>query len=156
MRFVIEPAYQEIASVRDLFLEYADWLDLDLSFQDYEAELRDLPGKYAPPDGRLYLARSGTTAAGCVALRRFDARRCEMKRLYVRKAFRGSGLGRLLALRLIREAGRMGYAAMVLDTLRDRMPAALALYTTLGFRETGAYYHNPVADVVYLEKPLQD
>ena len=154
MTFTITPAYEELDSIRALFREYVDWLDIDLSFQGVEQELQNLPGKYAAPDGRLYLAKSGATLAGCIALRRFDAQRCEMKRLYVRPAFRGQGLGQLLARRLIAEATEQGYAAMLLDTMQGRMGAALGMYRTLGFREIAPYYVNPAADAVYLEKRL--
>ena len=156
MSFTIVSAYEELDSVRVLFREYVDWLDMDLSFQGFEEELHILPGKYAAPEGRLYLAKSGETPAGCIALRRFDAQRCEMKRLYVRPAFRGQGLGQLLARRLLAEATEQGYETMLLDTMQGRMGAALGMYRRLGFREIAPYYVNPAADAVYLEKRLRE
>ena len=152
-RIVLEPAYEERAVVRSLFEEYAASLTIDLSFQHFDEELRGLPGKYALPDGRLYIARADDLVAGCVALRRLDATRCEMKRLYVRKSFRGMGIGRLLAERVVADAADMGYAAILLDTLQS-MSGALALYRAMGFTETGAYCHNPQPDAVYMEKVL--
>ena len=145
----------EIAAVAALFREYADWLGIDLSFQGFEAELRDLPGKYAPPDGELLLACSAVgDALGCVALRPLDGMAvCEMKRLYVRPAARGLGVGRALVIAIIRSAQELGYAEMRLDTL-PTMAEALGLYQRLGFTEIPAYYHNPVLGTRYLGKPL--
>lgn len=153
-RITIEPARGDLDPIRLLFAEYAKSLPFDLAFQQFDAELVGLPGKYAPPDGLLLLARAGEKTAGCVALRRFDATRCEMKRLFVRDAFRGLGIGKLLATTVVAEATRMGYAAMLLDTL-ESMPEALALYKKMGFREIKAYCHNPQPDAVYLEKTLR-
>jgi ribosomal protein S18 acetylase RimI-like enzyme len=145
----------EIAAVAVLFREYADWLGIDLSFQGFEAELRDLPGKYAPPEGELLLACSAVDdALGCVALRPLDGKAvCEMKRLYVRPAARGLGVGRALVAAVIRSAQELGYAEMRLDTL-PTMAEAFALYRRFGFIEIPAYYHNPVPGTRYLGKPL--
>lgn len=139
--------------VRGLFLEYQDWLGVDLCFQGFEEELAALPGKYAPPEGGLWLARGGGEVAGIVGFRPLDQGLCEMKRLWVRPAFRGSGLGRRLAETAIHAARAAGYGAMCLDTL-GHMTAARALYADLGFHEIPAYYDNPLDDVRYLELDL--
>ncbi len=143
----------DIAQARALFLEYAAESKLDLCFQGFEEELATLPGKYAPPGGRLLLASEGDITAGCGALRELSEGVCEMKRLFVRPAFRKQGVGRMLAERLIEEARRNGYGSMRLDTLAS-MRAARALYELLGFRRIPAYYANPLAEVVYLELAL--
>jgi ribosomal protein S18 acetylase RimI-like enzyme len=146
---------EEIAATTILFREYVDWLAIDLSFQGFEAELATLPGKYAPPTGELMLALSSAgDALGCVAVRPLEGIAvCEMKRLYVRPAARGLGIGRALVAAIIKAAEELGYAAMKLDTLPS-MPEALALYKRFGFSEIPAYYHNPVPGTVYLGKPL--
>jgi len=146
---------EEIAAAAALFREYADWLGIDLSFQDFEAELASLPGKYAPPTGELMLAHSPDgDALGCVAVRPLEAGAvCEMKRLYVRPAARGLGIGRALVAAIIDAAETLGYTQMKLDTLPS-MPEALALYKRCGFLEIPAYYHNPVPGTVYLGKRL--
>lgn len=143
----------DTAQARVLFLEYAAESKLDLCFQGFEEELATLPGKYAPPSGRLLLARDGERTAGCGALRELSEGVCEMKRLFVRPAFRKQGVGRLLAERLIEEARQIAYGTMRLDTLAS-MRAALALYESLGFRRIPAYYANPLEEVVYLEMAL--
>ncbi len=145
----------EIDTLRALFREYAAWLRVDLCFQGFEEELAGLPGSYRPPRGGLWLARVDGELAGCVALRPLDPERAEIKRLWVREAFRGLGLGRRLAETAI-EAGReAGYRRLCLDTLAF-MDAARALYGRMGFREIPAYYDNPLDDVRYLELPLQE
>ncbi|MCX6832268.1 MAG: GNAT family N-acetyltransferase [candidate division Zixibacteria bacterium] len=143
----------EIEVARKLFSEYAAALGFDLCFQDFENELRELPGEYAPPDGCLLLAHDGETAIGCVALRRIDKQACEMKRLYVRPEARGQKLGKKLAEATIAEARRIGYHRMRLDTLPS-MSEAIALYRTLGFRETVAYRYNPVPGAIFMELEL--
>jgi GNAT superfamily N-acetyltransferase len=144
----------EIAAATALFREYFDWLGIDLSFQDFEAELAGLPGKYAPPAGELMLAYSlEGDALGCVAVRPLAGAVCEMKRLYVRPAARGIGIGRALVAAIIESAQALGYAEMKLDTL-PLMPEALALYERFGFVRIAAYYHNPVPGTVYLGRTL--
>jgi putative acetyltransferase len=146
-----------IAPARELLREYAASLAIDLSFQDFDAELAALPGEYAPPDGRLLLAFVGDALAGCGGLRRLaDAdypNACEMKRLYVRPAFRRFGLGRALAEALLDEARGAGYSVMLLDTL-DEMESARELYASLGFEEVAPYYFNPIPGAHYLKAEL--
>lgn len=138
-----------------LFREYAEWLQVDLCFQDFAHELATLPGKYAMPDGRLYVAMVDEDIAGCIALRRFDEHAGEVKRLYVRPAFRGQGLGERLARQVIDDARMIGYARLVLDTL-DHMRSARKLYEGLGFRAIAPYYYNPIPGAVYLALELQE
>lgn len=144
----------DIETVRTLFTEYQQWLQYSLCFQGFDKELAELPGKYAPPLGRLYLAAADGTVCGCIALRPMDeAGVCEMKRLFVREPFRGRGIGRMMTARLVADARSIGYHTMRLDTLQ-RMEDARALYRQLGFTEIPAYYNNPLDDVVYLELQL--
>ncbi len=143
-----------LAEIRALFEEYETELDFDLCFQNFQAELDGLPGAYAPPQGCLLLAESEGRAAGCVALRNLEEGICEMKRLYVRPAFRGRKIGRLLAEALIGQARGMGYAAMRLDTV-PKMKRARALYAKLGFREIAPYYTNPIEGAFYMELDLK-
>lgn len=147
----------DLPSTRLLFREYADSLEVDLSFQDFEAELAALPGDYAEPRGSLLLARVDGELAGCCAIRPIDDADYpgagEMKRLYVRKPFRGFGLGRQLAEAALDAARRTGYSCVLLDTLDD-MEAARLLYGDLGFEEIPPYYHNPIAGAHYLKADL--
>lgn len=146
-----------IDTARELFREYAASLSVDLCFQNFDAELAGLPGEYAAPSGHLLLAFVDGAAAGCGGFRRISnvdyANACEMKRLYVRPAFRRFGLGRLLAQRLMDEARGSGYSAMLLDTLDD-MESARGLYGALGFDEIAPYYFNPIAGAHYLKADL--
>lgn len=128
----------DLSIVRVLLEEYWSSFGFTPCFQNFSAELAGLPGSYAPPDGRLALAWAGSEAAGCVALRRFDGTRAEVKRLYVRPAFRGQGLGRSLMEWLIREARHAGYSELVGDTM-PVMGEALALYERIGFQRTEPY-----------------
>ncbi|MDT5158423.1 MAG: hypothetical protein QOC61_2176 [Acidobacteriota bacterium] len=143
----------QVEEARGLFNEYAGTTGIDLCFQNFEQELASLPGDYAPPTGRLIVAYSEDGVAGCVALRKIDESLCEMKRLYVRPAFRGTGLGRTLAETVIREASEIGYERMRLDTL-PVMGAAIALYRSLGFREIEPYRFNPIEGALYMELDL--
>jgi putative acetyltransferase len=153
MRIVDGHGEEKLPAVRRLFEEYAASLEVDLGFQDFERELQELPGDYAPPAGRILLALDGDEPAGCVALRAYEPEVCEMKRLYVRPAFQGSGLGRRLAEAIV-EAGRAaGYHFMRLDTMPS-MQAARGLYRSLGFEEIDAYRHNPVHGTTYFELDL--
>jgi ribosomal protein S18 acetylase RimI-like enzyme len=145
---------EAVSETGRLFEEYSGSVGVDLCFQDFARELETLPGDYAPPAGRLLLARDGGQAAGCIALRPIDREVCEMKRLYVRPAFRGSGLGRLLVDRIISEARQVGYRQMRLDSL-PTMQAAISLYRRLGFRDIPSYRANPVPGAVFLELSLE-
>ena len=144
-------------AARAILREYAQSLQVDLCFQDFEAELVGLPGAYRPPDGQLLLALVDGEVAACGALRSLRdvdyANACEMKRLFVRPPYRGFGLGRALAQSLLDEARRAGYSVMLLDTL-DEMEAARGLYTTLGFEEIPPYYFNPIPGAHYLKADL--
>ena len=148
---------EEIDALRAIFREYARDLGVDLSFQQFDDELAQLPGEYAAPRGALLLAKVGGEVAGCCALRPLDAvdypNAAEMKRLYVRKPFRNFGLGRQLAEAALDAARKAGYACVLLDTLDD-MEAARALYQELGFEEIPPYYHNPMAGAHYLKCSL--
>ncbi len=146
-----------VDAARTLFREYAEQLGVDLCFQGFDAELAGLPGAYAPPGGMLLLASVDGALAGCGAFRPLPEadypNACEMKRLYVRRAFRRFGLGRLLARHLMDRALEAGYSTMLLDTLDD-MEAARHLYVTLGFEEIPPYYYNPVPGAHYLKAEL--
>ena len=146
---------EDVAEIKRLFLEYAQALDFDLDFQDFDGELAGLPGAYAPPAGRLLLARAGGDVAGCVALRKLADGRCEMKRLYVRLGQRGRALGRLLAEAVIAAARETGYAAIRLDTHAASMVEAQALYRDLGFVEIPPYYPSPAVPLRYFELTLE-
>jgi putative acetyltransferase len=146
-----------LEATRTIFREYAGSLGVDLCFQDFDAELAALPGEYVSPKGALLLAQVGGAVAGCGAMRPLHgtdyANACEMKRLYVRPAFRHFGLGRLLAQALLDRGVQAGYSVMLLDTL-DEMEAARELYASLGFEEIPPYYFNPIAGAHYLKATL--
>jgi len=140
---------EDVEAIRALFIEYQDSLDVDLCFQNFHRELDELPGDYAPPRGRLYLARIDGEAAACIALRPVDDDTCEMKRLYVRPAHRSTGIGRELVNLLIADARAIGYRRMALDTLPS-MERAQRLYERLGFRDIPPYRENPVPGARYM------
>lgn len=147
----------DTAAVRALFEEYALSLDISLSFQDFDSELANLPGDYAPPRGALVGARAGDRWIGCCALHPLDTvdypNASEMKRLYVQPEFRGCGVGRLLTEGILDAARKAGYRCVLLDTLSE-MECARALYEDLGFEEIPPYYHNPIAGAHYLKVAL--
>lgn len=149
-----ETLLSNLDSVRSLFREYEAELGVDLCFQGFEDELKTLPGKYAEPEGRLLLAFHGDEPIGVVALRPLGEAECEMKRLFVRPAYRGSGAGRELTGAILDAAREKGYKAMVLDTLQ-RLQPAIALYESLGFRRCEPYYSNPEPDVVFMRLELR-
>lgn len=157
MQVVTPNAQFELNGVRTLFVEYANALNVDLCFQNFNAELATLPGEYAAPRGGLLLAKVDGELAGCCAMRPLDAvdypNACEMKRLYVRPAYRGLRLGRLLAETILETARIAGYDCILLDTLND-MEAARALYRELGFEDIPPYYFNPIAGAHYLKADL--
>lgn len=152
MAYEIIPAYNDLETLKKLFEEYTSSLGIDLSFQNYEEEMHNLPGKYALPHGRLYIIYDGL-AAGCVGLRSLNRLHCEMKRLYVRPNFRGKGFGKILAEKVISEAKTEGYTKMYLDTLLS-LDTAVKMYKKLGFRETEPYYNNPYPNVAYFSMEL--
>jgi ribosomal protein S18 acetylase RimI-like enzyme len=159
MKLIQAQSAEDIKRARELFEEYAAWLGLNLCFQNFDKELAELPGAYVPPHGRLLLAIEDDQVAGCVALRKIDDGKtgdgiCEMKRLYVRPAFRGIGLGRTLTETIIQTAREIGYARMRLDTLPGKMDRAIAMYRSLGFKNIEPYYHNPVAGAAFMELEL--
>lgn len=158
LRIIPAASTEQIEQVRMLFREYALARDVAPCVQDFERELASLPGAYSPPDGRLFVALENglqrvDEPAGCVALHKFGHDSCEMKRLYVRPAFRGKGAGRMLVDKLIIDARSIGYARMVLDTL-PTMREAHKLYRQMGFREIPAYWNNPIPGVLFFELGL--
>src|SRR5207302_5530282 len=153
-RISAAPSAEEIDQARELFKQYEAGLGIRLCFQNFEKELIQLPGDYAPPDGRLMLAFYHSELAGCVALRKIHEGICEMKRLFVREKFRGAGLGRKLANNIINNARNISYERMRLDTLPVRMTSAITLYRSLGFKEIEPYYDNPVPGALFMELRL--
>jgi putative acetyltransferase len=145
---------EQIQQVRELFLEYANSLNFSLCFQDFDKELAELPGGYAPPEGRLLLAVCDGAVAGCVALHKLAPQICEMKRLYLRPAHRGKGLGRVLCERVLSEAREIGYRQLRLDTVEPSMKDAVAMYRRMGFREIAPYCSNPIPGAKYMELDL--
>ena len=152
--FSLAESPEQVAAIRELFLEYAQSLGFSLCFQSFDKELAGLPGDYAPPEGRLLLATRAGQPAGCVALHKLEPHICEMKRLYVRPQFRGRGLGRALAERIVADARQIGYNRLRLDTVEPMMQAAVAMYRQLGFREIAPYRENPIAGALYMELGL--
>jgi putative acetyltransferase len=155
IKFIQAESASEIEQARKLFLEYSEGLGISLCFQNFEQELAELPGAYAPPSGRLFLVISDDQLAGCVGLRKIGDGVCEMKRLYVRPGARGRGIGRKMAVHLIAEARNLGYDAMRLDTLPLKMKEAIKVYRSLGFREIEPYYDNPVEGAMFMELHLK-
>jgi putative acetyltransferase len=158
LAFVQAESPAQIAQARELFLEYAQSLGFSLCFQNFDDELASLPGDYAPPHGRLLLAEYESALAGCVALHKLGSESgpevCEMKRLYLRPSFRGKGVGRALADRIIAEARQIGYSRMRLDTVEPVMKDAVGMYRRLGFQEIAPYCKNPMAGALYMELRL--
>ncbi len=153
VRIRVARSSDELHTVRLLFQEFAEELAIDLGHQEFDAELRALPGRYAPPRGELLLAEANGRIVGCVGLRELDEQICEMKRLYVRPEGRTSGAGRALATAIVDEGKRRGYQRMRLDTLR-RLKPALRMYLSMGFVRIEAYCENPEPDAEYLELTL--
>jgi len=145
---------KQVSQAKELFLEYAHSLGFSLCFQNFDKELAELPGDYAPPDGRLLLAEIDGELAACVALHKIEDKICEMKRLYLRPKYRGRGLGRVLAETIITEARHIGYHRMRLDTVEPVMKDAVGMYLKLGFREIEPYRANPMAGALYMELQL--
>lgn len=144
---------RQLESIKELFVEYANSLGVDLAFQGFEEELNSLPGKYSLPEGCILLAEVNGYPAGSVALRKISQEICEMKRLYVRDDFRGLGIGKMLANRIIAKAKELGYSHMRLDTL-PTMIAAQVMYKELGFYEIESYVYNPIEGTKFLEFEL--
>lgn len=144
----------DLNATKELFYEYTTWLDLDLNFQSFATEMATFPGKYTPPTGELFLARTGQgEALGCVAVRALSEEICEMKRLFVKDTAKGLGVGKALVQTVINAARKLGYRTMRLDSL-PRMTAALRLYRSVGFTEVAAYYETPLVDTIFLELNL--
>jgi putative acetyltransferase len=154
VQFVQAQSTAHIEQARELFLEYARSLGFSLCFQNFDQELANLPGDYSPPRGRLLLAEFEGELVGCVALHKLENEICEMKRLYLRPQFRGKGLGRALAARIIAEARHIGYSRLRLDTVESAMQDAVAMYLKLGFRKIDPYCENPMPSALYMELML--
>ena len=153
MNLVHAQSEDDFQRARTLFLEYASSLGFDLSFQNFQSEVANLPGEYSPPEGIILVAYEGTEIAGCVALRKLEEGTWEMKRLYVRPHFRGEGIGKRLSTEIIEEARKRGYQRMRLDTMPS-MQNAIKLYRTLGFREIDPYRYNPQPGALFFELVL--
>lgn len=146
---------EQIEKTRELFREYENWFGMKLCFQNFDEEVANLPGQYAKPEGRLYLAFSDEKLAGCIALRKLEDEICEMKRLFVRDEFRGQKIGILLIEKLFDEAKEIGYKKMRLDTFPAKMGKAVKLYESYGFYEIPKYYENPFGETLFMEKVLK-
>jgi ribosomal protein S18 acetylase RimI-like enzyme len=154
IEIVLAETPDEIEQAQKLFREYEEWLGLKLCFQNFDEEVAALPGKYAPPDGRLFLVFVDGKLAGCIALRKLEDGVCEMKRLFVREDFRGRNIGNILIEKVIEKAKSIGYKKMRLDTYPPKMAKAVRLYESHGFREIPPYYYNPYGEALYMEKDL--
>ena len=155
LRITQATTQNDIEQARELFKEYEASLGISLCFQNFAEELANLPGEYAPPGGRLLLAREFDQLVGCVALRPIDQITCEMKRLFLRPAYRSRGLGRVLVEAIIEEARKLGYTHMRLDTISDRMGRAVELYKSIGFVEIEPYYQSPVDTTKFMSLDLR-
>ncbi|MDX9801774.1 MAG: HAD-IA family hydrolase [Spirochaetia bacterium] len=157
IKYIYNPPQKSMPGIKKLFIEYSKWLGFDLSFQDFENELENLPGKYGPPGGAIILAEENGIPAGCVALRKFgtEGNKCEMKRLFVPDNFKKRGIGKELVCRIIAQGLSMGYDSMLLDTL-STMGKARGLYTAAGFKKTDPYYHNPLEGALFMELDLKE
>ena len=160
MKFTIKPAYQELETIRELFKEYTAMVTAEdpayahyLELQRFESEMAHLDEKYGQPGGRLYLVQVDGQAAGCIAMKRLDDTRCEMKRLYIRPSFRGQGIARKLVKTLLADARKDGYEAMVLDTF-PFLGHAVRLYQDMGFYEIPSYTHSPIDTTIFMRKDL--
>jgi GNAT superfamily N-acetyltransferase len=154
LRITQATTHHDIQQARQLFEEYAAGLGISLCFQNFDQELANLPGDYAPPAGRLLLAREFDQLVGCIALRPIGPTACEMKRLFIRPEYRSKGLGRVMVEAIIEEARQIGYTQMRLDTLPGRMDRAIELYRSIGFIEIAPYYENPVDSATFMELDL--
>lgn len=153
MEIDIKAAYNDLENIKLLFNEYTTMLGVNLTFQGYDEEIKNLPGKYALPYGRLYIAYYNNKAAGCIALRKFENDGCEMKRLFVRPEYRHLKIGKKLVDKIIEDARELKYKYMVLDTLSN-LHEAVSLYKKSGFQEVEAYYENPLDNVLYFKLKL--
>ena len=153
MNIKINSAVNHLDEIGQLFREYANSLEIDLCFQDFEQELESLPGKYAEPEGRLYIAYLDDKVAGCIALRRYDQNSAELKRLYIRNGYRGLSISKRLIQRILQDALDIGYQSILLDTL-DTMKPAINLYSSFGFEEIESYYDNPIEGAKYFKLDL--
>lgn len=153
MEIDIKAAYNDLENIKLLFNEYTTMLGVNLAFQGYDEEIKNLPGKYALPYGRLYIAYYNNKAAGCIALRKFENDGCEMKRLFVRPEYRHLKIGKKLVDKIIEDARELKYKYMVLNTLSN-LHEAVSLYRKSGFQEVEAYYENPLDNVLYFKLEL--
>ncbi|UUC43388.1 GNAT family N-acetyltransferase [Clostridioides difficile] len=153
LQFVEEKDLENLENVKVLFTEYSNSLNIDLCFQDFNNELKTLPGKYKKPSGSLILAFVDENLAGCVALKKLEGKICELKRLYVRNQFRGLKIGKILLEEIIEEAKKIGYTHMRLDTLPS-MKSAQGLYKKFGFYDIEPYTYNPIEGAIYMELKL--
>lgn len=153
--FEINPPEEKLPDIKKLFIEYANTLGFDLSFQDFDKEISSLIEIYSPPYGALIIAKMEEKPIGCVALRKINENICEMKRLYVKLKFRGRGIGKILVFYVLKEAKRIGYKFIRLDTV-PKMREAIALYKSFGFYEIEAYRYNPVKGAKFMEFELKN
>jgi putative acetyltransferase len=153
IKYKFSKSDKDFADAKDLFVEYANSLNFELCFQNFEEEISNLPAQYSEPTGCIILCYENDKSIGCVGLRKFAEDVCEMKRLYLRKEARGKGIGRVLANIIIEKARELGYKKMQLDTI-ETMKEAIALYKSMGFKEIKPYRYNPLDSVLYMELDL--